>query len=101
MRRDLWGEITESPEEMILRLAQRAVEEMGYATYSEFGEFIQPLVRKADPSSAGRVEQEAERVIRKVLKKHRWRRRIEERNKVVFYPPDSRLPEDDQLELRT
>ena len=99
MGRNLWGEIVESEEEEILRIARGAVKKKGYATYLDFRKFVQRLEQKAEPSQKGRAEQRAERAIRDTLKKHGWVKRIEERRKVVFHPPDSPLLRSDQLTL--
>lgn len=99
MGQNLWGQSAESVEEEILRIAQEAVKRKGYATYSDFGEFIQRIVQEAEPSLKGRAEQRAEKTIRDTLRKHGWVRRTEERKKVVFYPADSPLLKDDQATL--
>lgn len=99
MGRNLWGEITETKEEEILRTAQEATKRKGYSSYSDFGEFIQRIVQKAEPSLAGRAVQMAEKVIRDNLKEHGWIRKTGERREVVFYPPDSPLLKSDQLTL--
>ena len=99
MYQNLWGQNAESEEEEILRIAQETVERKGYAAYSDFGEFIQRIVQIAEPSLKGRAEQRAETMIRDALRKYGWVRRTKERNKVVFYPPDSPLLKSDQLTL--
>ena len=99
MGRNLWGEIVESEEEQILRMAREAAKKKGYATYSDFSEFIERIVQEAESSLKGRALQRAQTVIRDTLEKHQWVRKIEERKKVVFYPPDSPLLESDQMTL--
>lgn len=99
MGRNLWGEIEMSEEEEILRTAREAAKKKGHATYSDFSDFIERIVQEAESSLKGRALQRAQTGIRDTLKNHGWVRRIEERKKVVFYPPDSPLLRRSQMTL--
>jgi len=98
-RLNLFGEISETDEEIILRIAQEAAERRGYAVYDDFNKYFQQPVWKARLSEVGWTLAKVESFVHQVLVNRDWIVRRGRRSRVEFYPPGTRFPEDDQLDL--
>lgn len=98
-RLNLFGEISETDEEIILRIAQGAAEWRGYAVYDDFNEYFRQPVRKARLSEVGWTLAKVESFVREILVNRDWIVRRGRRNRVEYYPPGTRFPEDDQSNL--